>query len=306
MSKDPFQKLQSSQTLEELIADNPAVANQNWLISYLDVFVLVLMFIITLIALSDFSIETESKTTHTTSLPTIPPKPVLPQPEPTDEKPIAAPIDPSAPHIAPPIELPTPAIEDPTASEQLSESKALAVTEAPVVQPEPTKPAPEQITEPQTPIKESKESVEQQLSEKIEELGLNESVALKVTDDYAQLEIQNKILFESSQANLTDNGQHLLDDLATLLKQAVGLIFIEGHTDNRPIKTAQFPSNWELGSARATSVLHYLTTRGIDSSRMRAVTYADTQPIADNDTAEGREMNRRVSILIKVREQDVE
>jgi len=84
------------------------------------------------------------------------------------------------------------------------------------------------------------------------------------------------------------------------------LILIEGHTDNLPIKTPQFPSNWELGSARATSVLHFLTSQQLDSSRMRATTYADTLPIADNSTSAGREKNRRVSILIKVSERNAE
>ena len=87
------------------------------------------------------------------------------------------------------------------------------------------------------------------------------------------------------------------------MKQAKGLIYIEGHTDNRPIKTAQFPSNWELGAARATSVLHFLASQQIDANRMRAVTYADTKPLADNATEQGRQRNRRVNIVIKVSEQ---
>lgn len=288
MNKDPFQKLQSSQTFEELLADSHAAGNQNWLISYLDVFVLVLMFIITLIALSDFSIETEPKAIIATPLPTEAPKPALPKAEKVIKEPAAPKIEAPEPVITPVIE---PKPEEPIAEPVAPKSPELE-TEPPATPPEPEPTA--------------QETLQIKLSNQLEKLGLDQSVAIKVTEDYAQLEIQDKILFESSQASLTDPGKHLLDGLAPLLKESVGLIFIEGHTDNRPIKTAQFPSNWELGSARATSVLHYLKTQGLDNRRMRAVTYADTQPIADNETAEGREINRRVNILIKVREQDVE
>lgn len=289
MNKDPFLKLQSSQTFEELMEDSHKPANQNWLISYLDVFVLILMFIITLIALSDFSVETEPKALIATPQPIKKPKPTLPKAERIIEEPPPA-IEPKPePTDAPFIGPPKPTIEKPEAPIVIDKI-------TPDIEPAETFLTPEPETTPQ-------ETLQIKLSEKLEQMGLDKSVAIKVTEDYAQLEIQDNILFESSQANLTDPGKHLLDDLVPLLQQAVGLIFIEGHTDNRPIKTVQFPSNWELGAARATSVLHYLTTQGLESTRMRAVTYADTQPIADNDTPEGREMNRRVNILIKVKDQ---
>lgn len=299
MNKDPFQKLQSSQTFEELLTDSHAAGNQNWLISYLDVFVLVLMFIITLIALSDFSIETEPKAIIATPLPIETPKPALPKAEKVIKEPAAPKTEAPEPVIAKPAEPLTPTPEpkpEPIPEEPIAEQVA---PKSPELETEP----PASPTEPEPT---AQETLRIKLSNQLEQLGLGQSVAIKVTEDYAQLEIQDKILFESSQASLTDPGKHLLDGLAPLLKESVGLIFIEGHTDNRPINTAQFPSNWELGSARATSVLHYLKTQGLDNRRMRAVTYADTQPIADNETAEGREINRRVNILIKVREQDVE
>ncbi|MBE0437130.1 MAG: OmpA family protein [Methylomicrobium sp.] len=288
MNKDPFLKLQSSQTFEELMEDSRKPGNQNWLISYLDVFVLILMFIITLIALSDFSVETEPKALIATPQPIKKPKPTLPKAERIIKEPPPAIETKPEPAVPPFIGPPKPPIEKP-------EEPIVSEKITPDIEPVETFLIPEPETTPQ-------ETLQLKLSEKLEQMGLDKSVAIKVTEDYAQLEIQDNILFESSQANLTDPGKHLLDDLVPLLQQAVGLIFIEGHTDNRPIKTVQFPSNWELGAARATSVLHYLTTQGLESTRMRAVTYADTQPIADNDTPEGREMNRRVNILIKVKE----
>jgi chemotaxis protein MotB len=163
-------------------------------------------------------------------------------------------------------------------------------------QPEP-QPAP-----PIQPI-DAEQELQADLSKTIQEFGLNDAVHIKVKQGYAQLEIQDKVLFKSSQADLTPDGAAVLTRLTPLLKQAEGLILIEGHTDNLPINTVQFPSNWELGSSRATSVLHFLTSQQLESSRMRAMTYADTQPIADNATSAGREKNRRVSILIKVADQ---
>ena len=288
MDKDPFVKLQSSQTFEELMEDSHKTANQNWLISYLDVFVLILMFIITLIALSDFSIETETKALIAAPKAIKKPKPALPKAERIIEEPPQAIKTKAEPTAAPFIGPPKPSIEKPEESVVIDKI-------TPDIEPEETTLKTELETT-------SQETLQIKLSKKLEQMGLDKSVAIKVTEDYAQLEIQDNILFESSQANLTNPGKHLLDGLMPLLQKAVGLIFIEGHTDNRPITTVQFPSNWELGAARATSVLHYLTTQGLESARMRAVTYADTQPIADNDTPEGRQMNRRVNILIKVKE----
>ena len=72
---------------------------------------------------------------------------------------------------------------------------------------------------------------------------------------------------------------------------------IEGHTDNSPISTARFPSNWELSSARANSVARYLIEQGVNAQRLRTIGYADTKPKVDNNSEEGRAVNRRVSIM---------
>ena len=75
-------------------------------------------------------------------------------------------------------------------------------------------------------------------------------------------------------------------------------IQVEGFTDNQPIKTLAFPSNWELSAARAASVVHLLMRKGIDPNRMSATGYAEFKPVADNSTIEGRQKNRRVMIII--------
>lgn len=308
MNKDPFLKLQSSKTIEELLNDTGVSHSQNWLLSYLDVFVLMVMLIITLISLGDLRIEEEARDKAEIKAKTATPFPPPVQkrrPVPTAEadhrpvEPIIAALEPE-PEPAPVAEPADNAVTAPgplpAASTERPSDVVQETGEAVIEMPAPQQPMP-------APIK--REIRESDLTDQLEQLGLDQTVTIKITEDYAQLEIQDKILFESSEARLTRPGKALLDNLAPLLKKAIGLIFIEGHTDNRPINTPQFPSNWELGSARATSVLHYLTTQGLDGSRMRAVTYADTMPVADNSTVAGREKNRRVSILLKIQEQDI-
>ncbi|MDW5375409.1 OmpA family protein [Halomonas sp. HP20-15] len=112
------------------------------------------------------------------------------------------------------------------------------------------------------------------------------------------LRIQDHLLFGSGDAELTDPGQDVVQGLVSLLGQYEGTVSVEGHTDSVPISTERYPSNWELSSARATAILRYLVAAGIDPERLRSVGYADTRPLASNDTARGRAANRRVELII--------
>lgn len=113
------------------------------------------------------------------------------------------------------------------------------------------------------------------------------------------LRIADNLLFASGQAELMYEGMVLISQLTDILQQFPGEISVEGHTDNIPINTARFPSNWELSSARAISVLLFLEQEGIADTRMRAIGYADTRPLQPNDTAEGRSGNRRVELILR-------
>jgi chemotaxis protein MotB len=309
MSKDPFSKLQSSLSLEDLLAQ-PSIRNsQNWLLTYLDVFILVVMLVITLITLSDINTEqaaaNKPQATKPKKAPACPPV-VTPTPT-TCPPPVVAGNSPMQ-QIAPTENKSGIGPDNSNTKTDSKESISIATIKTPEI-----KNAPEtgESTIPEAPDAKQavdntpadKKKLQQQLTKTIDELGLNKAINLKIAQDYAQLEIQDNVLFKSSEADLTASGGALLKHLTPVLKQAVGLILIEGHTDNIPIKTAQFPSNWELGASRATSVLHFLVLQQLDSSRLRAITYADTMPIADNSTPEGREKNRRVNILIKFSEQ---
>lgn len=137
-----------------------------------------------------------------------------------------------------------------------------------------------------------------QLLAKLQDSALRDRVEVTVLPDSVSLEISDSILFAPASAALTESGMQLLDELAATLKTHPYTLSVEGHTDNVPIKTARYPSNWELSSARATEVTRRLIERGIDPARVRAVGYADTHPRADNAGVEGRARNRRVSLVL--------
>jgi len=141
---------------------------------------------------------------------------------------------------------------------------------------------------------------QKEFKQQLETLGIADAISLQFKNSSIHIEIQDNILFNSADALITAKGEQVLLPLTQLLQQSVGIIYIEGHTDNRPIATRQFPSNWELGAARALSVLHFLSQENIPESRLRATTYADTQPISNNEDPAGWQKNRRVNLIIKI------
>lgn len=112
--------------------------------------------------------------------------------------------------------------------------------------------------------------------------------------------IRERGSFDSGSAVLNDDFQPVLDQLREALVEIDGQVAIEGHTDDMPISTATIPTNWHLSSLRALSVAHALVEQtGIASERFQVVGYADSRPVATNDTAQGRAQNRRVEIVIR-------
>jgi chemotaxis protein MotB len=112
------------------------------------------------------------------------------------------------------------------------------------------------------------------------------------------------VLFDPGKATIKSDTFATLNKIAQVLQQTVPdlKVGIEGHTDNQPIKYSGWKSNWELASARALSVLHYLVdTDGISPERISAIGYGEFQPVASNDTEEGRRLNRRVEVVIMPR-----
>jgi len=112
------------------------------------------------------------------------------------------------------------------------------------------------------------------------------------------VEINDSVLFAPGQARLESSSVSALAAVAEVLANHEYPITIEGHTDNVPIRTAQFPSNWELSAMRATTVLRLFVDVGVDPTKLTAIGYGEQHPVEENDTVEGRARNRRVNILI--------
>ena len=136
------------------------------------------------------------------------------------------------------------------------------------------------------------------------ESGMLERVEVAFTEGRITLRLDDKLLFNTGGADLNPEGNDLIGDLVPVLEATGRSISVEGHTDNRPIRSNRYNSNWDLSAARAVEVVNFLEGQGIPRAQMRAVGYADTRPIADNDTAEGRARNRRVAIVLQTERLD--
>jgi chemotaxis protein MotB len=129
---------------------------------------------------------------------------------------------------------------------------------------------------------------------------LEDRIEVVVGSSDVSLEISDNILFAPASAALSATGSGLLDELAALLQTLPYSLSVEGHSDNVPIQTARYPSNWELSSARAAAVTRALIEKGIAPERIRAIGYGDTRPRDDNGSAAGRARNRRVSFVLQL------
>lgn len=123
-------------------------------------------------------------------------------------------------------------------------------------------------------------------------------VVVRKTELKLEIEIRTDILFASGSAQIDDHAQAILGQLAHILQPFPNALLIEGHTDNVPIHTAAFASNWELSAARAASVVHLFMEWGVDPKRMSVEGFGEFRPSADNSTAEGRNHNRRVVVVV--------
>jgi chemotaxis protein MotB len=140
------------------------------------------------------------------------------------------------------------------------------------------------------------------VQEYISDNNLETDISVKFNENGVALEIKDKILFESAKAELKLEALKILRELAGLFNNIPYTISVEGHTDNRPIHSAKFSSNWELSAARALSVVRFLTDRiGLDPHKFCAVGYGEYHPVAPNDSPSNMAKNRRVVIVINSR-----
>ncbi len=139
----------------------------------------------------------------------------------------------------------------------------------------------------------------QDLLSKFKELIDAGRLTVKIVDGRMVVKLASDILFASGKAALSDEGRANLTDVAGVLASIPDRTFqVEGHTDNDPIKTERFPSNWELGAARAIAVVRTLNEGGVPITHLSAASYADNRPVKPNDSREGKASNRRIEIVV--------
>jgi len=152
----------------------------------------------------------------------------------------------------------------------------------------------------------SSASVEEQLKEikrrvdtYVAESKLVEFVKTGIDEKGLVVSLQNKVMFDSGKAEIFEEAKKILNNITAILLEYPNSVKIEGHTDNRPINTPEFPSNWELSTARATNLTRYIVVDlKFPPERLSSAGYAEFHPVAPNDTEDNMALNRRVDIVV--------
>ncbi|PZC41746.1 MAG: chemotaxis protein MotB [Chloroflexi bacterium] len=153
------------------------------------------------------------------------------------------------------------------------------------------------------PIGENRETDFQVLSDDLAvatlQLGVPDQVQVRLNEDGVVISLSNNLLFAPASATINTSAPAVLNRIATILSEMDNAIRIEGHTDDIPVNSGAFLSNWELSTARATAVLRYFVSGGaVAPDRVHAAGFAEFRPIADNTAPEGRAQNRRADVVI--------
>jgi len=140
----------------------------------------------------------------------------------------------------------------------------------------------------------------QQLIAKFQKMIDAGDLTVVVRNGRLVLQLRNDVLFDSGKVTLKDAGKTALEEVASILKTVGDRDFqVAGHTDNVPISTERFPSNWELSAARAVNVVKFLENEGVAPGVLSAAGYSEYDPVADNDTSQGKAKNRRIEIVLQ-------
>lgn len=142
------------------------------------------------------------------------------------------------------------------------------------------------------------DELKKKIEDYIQSNNLSSEVNVIETERGVQITLNDAALFKSGDAVLKQEAQTILGGLAPFLKLVSNEVEVEGHTDDVPIKNANFRSNWELSAQRAINVLHFFDSVDLPAERMHAVGYAHTQPLVKNDSDQNRASNRRVNLVV--------
>lgn len=155
---------------------------------------------------------------------------------------------------------------------------------------------------------ENMEKIRKQIQAYVDSTGLSGKVTVTVEERGVVVSFQDVVLFPLGVADLNPSSKEIVDKIGSILKQTNNYIRVEGHTDNLPIKTSKFPSNWELSLARSATVVHRLIDNSsIPANRLSASGYGEYRPRKPNDTEANRQQNRRVDIVVlRTKFQEVE
>ena len=138
-----------------------------------------------------------------------------------------------------------------------------------------------------------------QLAAKLASMVQSGKLKVKVRNGKMVIELANNILFDAGKTELKEDGQAALTELAAVLQTIKDRSFlVTGHTDNVPVKASKFKSNWELSTARAVTVVQYLQGGGVKPDKLAAAGYGEYDPVASNDTDDGKALNRRIEIVL--------
>lgn len=165
-----------------------------------------------------------------------------------------------------------------------------------------TKPDPEQPSERELQFREQERQLNaflQTIQSYVTDNKLQDQIFVADKPQGISITLSDRFLFDIGRADLKSGAAGVLDRLASLFGTLDATISIEGHTDNQPITGGRYKDNWELSGARALSVLRYfIDARGLAPSKFQYAGYADTRPVGDNSTSQGRQRNRRVEITV--------
>lgn len=275
-----------------------------WALNYLDMMFVLLSLFVLLYAMARGMSSSEN------TAPTPPPAPLM-----TPTAPTAPAITTPVPVHAPPAETPPPAGVPLDKEARVPEELLAAAMQKAHQTPEPidlnslltnfadpreahsgSSAAPPASEEDEGPA--AHEDPTRRLWETIQQAPWRDRVQASREERRVRLELNESILFALGKAELTPEGVPTLQNIYQMIHNSPVRLIIEGHTDNLPIATSQYPSNWELSSHRAASVARWLITQGMASERIMIQAYGDTRPRASNDTPEQRALNRRVSLVM--------
>lgn len=151
-------------------------------------------------------------------------------------------------------------------------------------------------SEPQQP--EEFRRISQRVEEQFADLVARDLVSVQGNEEWLEIELKSSLLFASGEATASAAARPIMQEMAAVVRDSELPIRVEGFTDDLPIATSIYPSNWELSSARAATIVKLLTEFGVGPTRLAAIGYGEFQPVAGNDSEEGRAANRRVVLML--------